>query len=213
MGTATDAQLGGASPKITSADPDISSNPSTKHPWWSRDRCLLPSAHSERNKKSNLLSYAGALLFNLTTFILPTLYGTLTKLWIAGIDSSLIATTETYTYIGVVVEVINEGLPRAAYKIIGDRTRRSLNRRIGISNTLILTQILLGLIMSIAIFAAAKQFADQFVPEETRAESVQYIRIAAFSSLFSALDVAVSACTRSLDRWVLKSFCVVPGGC
>ena len=99
-------------------------------------------------------------------------------------------------------EVINEGLPRAAYKIIGDRTRRSLNRRIGISNALILTQILLGLIMSIAIFAAAKQFADKFVPAATRAESVQYIRIAAFSSLFSALDVAVSACTRSLDRWV-----------
>jgi hypothetical protein len=124
----------------------------------------------------------------------------------------MIATTETYTYIGVVVEVINEGLPRAAYKIIGDKSRRTLPRRIGISNTLILFQLLLGFIMSIAIFGAAREFADKFVPEGTRAESVQYVRIAAFSSLFSALDVAVSACTRSLDRFEQVLLCFA-GAC
>ena len=38
--------------------------------------------------------YAGALLFNFAAFILPALYGTLSKLWVANIDSSLVVTTE-----------------------------------------------------------------------------------------------------------------------
>lgn len=57
-----------------------------------------------------------ALAFNLASFILPALYSTLSKLWVARIDASLVATTtETYTYIGVVAEIFNEGLPRTAW--------------------------------------------------------------------------------------------------
>ena len=59
----------------------------------------------------NSSSYSGALLFNLGAFFLPALYGTLSKLWVANIDSSMVATTDTYIYIGVLAEVINEGLP------------------------------------------------------------------------------------------------------
>ncbi|KAK6422619.1 hypothetical protein LTR95_016652 [Oleoguttula sp. CCFEE 5521] len=55
--------------------------------------------------------YTGALLFNIGAFVLPALYGTLSKLWVANIDSSLVVTTDAYTYIGVVAEVLNEGLP------------------------------------------------------------------------------------------------------
>lgn len=51
--------------------------------------------------------YSGALLFNLSVFILPALYGTLIKLWVANIDSSMVVTTDVYTYIGVVTEVLN----------------------------------------------------------------------------------------------------------
>lgn len=58
--------------------------------------------------------YGGTLLFNIAAFILPPLYVTLSKYWIANIDSSLVVTTDAYTYIGVVVEVLNEGLPRAS---------------------------------------------------------------------------------------------------
>ncbi|KAI5782577.1 hypothetical protein EDC01DRAFT_718317 [Geopyxis carbonaria] len=150
--------------------------------WWSRDR------------------YIGALLFNLGTFLLPAVYGTLSKLWVAGINSDLVATTDTYTYIGVVVEVINEGLPRAAYKVIGDRSRRSWSSRLGISYTLIIFQTLLGLILSFIIFGAAAKMTKAFVPVETRNESLQYVRIASFQCLFSALDISVSLCTRTLDR-------------
>jgi hypothetical protein len=59
-------------------------------------------------------SYTGTLLFNIGAFVLPALYGTLSKLWVANIDSSMVATTDAYTYIGVIAEVLNEGLPRAA---------------------------------------------------------------------------------------------------
>ncbi|KXT11028.1 hypothetical protein AC579_7327 [Pseudocercospora musae] len=144
--------------------------------------------------------YSGALLFNIAAFILPALYATLSKLWVASIDSSMVVTTDAYTYIGIVAEVLNEGLPRAAWLIIGDKTNRSLASRHSLSYTLILFQTILGLIMSIAIAAAAEKFANTFVPSEVRGASLTYVRIAAFSALASAIETAVAAATRALDK-------------
>lgn len=144
--------------------------------------------------------YAGALLFNVGAFVLPALYSTLSKLWVADIDSSLVVTTDVYTYIGVVVEVLNEGLPRAAWVVIGDKASRSSAQRLGLAHTLILVQSVLGLIMSIAFLAGAATFAQGFVPVEVRAASLTYIRISAFSALSSAIETAVATATRALDK-------------
>jgi len=59
--------------------------------------CRLLTKHSFR--------YQGSLVFNILAFLLPALYGTLDKLWIANIDPSQAVTTDIYTYIGVIVEV------------------------------------------------------------------------------------------------------------
>lgn len=99
------------------------------------------------------------------------------------------------------VEVINEGLPRASYKVIGDKSRRTRSQRIGISNAMILFQLCLGMLMSIIICSAARSFTKSFVPDKVRDSSVEYVRIIAFSAFFSAMDVSVSACTRALDRY------------
>lgn len=144
--------------------------------------------------------YGGTLLFNIVAFLLPALYGTLSKYWVASFDSSMVVTTDAYTYIGVFAEVLNEGLPRAAWNIIADRSNRSLAARHGLSHTLITIQSILGLIMSIAFVGAAHQFANVFVPEKVRDVSITYIRIAAFSALSSAIEVAVAAATRALDK-------------
>src|SRR4051812_42065841 len=144
--------------------------------------------------------YPVALTFNIGAFLLPALYGTLSKLWVASIDSSRVVTTDVYTYIGVVAEVLNEGLPRAAWLIIGDKSNRKINERVGLAHTLILLQIILGMIVSIIFFAACERFAAAFVPIEVRKTSLTYIRISSFSALSSAAEVAVSTCTRALDR-------------
>ncbi|KAI0128187.1 hypothetical protein F4776DRAFT_198539 [Hypoxylon sp. NC0597] len=144
--------------------------------------------------------YEGALLFNVGAFVLPALYATLSKLWVADFDSTLVVTTDAYTYIGVVVEVLNEGLPRAAWVIIGDKASRSMAQRLGLAYTLILFQSMLGLIMSIAFLAGAATFAEGFVPIEVRAASLTYIRISGFSALSSTIETAVAAATRSLDK-------------
>lgn len=144
--------------------------------------------------------FVRALLFNLASFILPALYSTLSKLWVARIDASLVATTDAYTYIGVVVEIINEGLPRAAWVIIGDKASRSLSQRLALTHTLILTQSLLGLVLSVAFAAGAPAFAKSFVPGQIRNVSVSYIQITAFTSVSSTVEVAVSSATRALDR-------------
>lgn len=118
----------------------------------------------------------------------------------ANIDSSLIVLNDANTYMGVVVEVINEGLPRAAWVIIGDKSARSLHSRIGLAYTLIAFQALLGTILSIIFLGAAESFASRFVPSEVRSMSVSYVRISAFTSLASSLEVAVANSTRALDK-------------
>lgn len=98
------------------------------------------------------------------------------------------------------MEVVNEGLPRAAYLIIGDKSNRTVELRLGLSYTLIIFQALLGLILSVAIFGSAERFTQAFAPGEVVRESIKYVRIASFSCLFSAIDVSVSFATRALDR-------------
>jgi len=158
---------------------------------------------SEQTQVRGLLhrnTYHGALLFNIAAFILPALYGTLSKLWVANIDGSLIVTTDLYTYIGVVAEVLNEGLPRAAWVIIGDKASRSLGQRLQLTHTLIVFQAVLGLIMSIAFVGGASSFASGFVPVEVREASVTYVRISAFDAFASAIETSVASATRALDK-------------
>ncbi|KIO24039.1 hypothetical protein M407DRAFT_213466 [Tulasnella calospora MUT 4182] len=144
-------------------------------------------------------SYSGALLFNVATFILPAIYSTLSKLWIAQLDSTAVATTDTYTYINTFAEVLNEGLPRAAYLVIGDRTRLTADR-INLCFTLIAFQMVLGLIMSLGFLGGAERFADGFVPADVRENSITYIRISAFAAFTSATTYSASFATRSIDR-------------
>lgn len=112
----------------------------------------------------------------------------------------MIATVDAYTYIGVVAEVINEGLPRAAWLIIGDNASRALSSRIGLSQTLIAFQSSLGLLVSLIIISAARNFAGTFVPVEVRAASLTYVRLSAFSTFSGALEYATANATRALDR-------------
>ena len=81
--------------------------------------------------------------------------------------------------------MLNEGLPRAAWNIIGDKTNRTLGERHGLSYSLIAAQAMLGLVMSLAFLGAAHQFADAFVPAEMRDVSLTYVRISAFQALTS----------------------------
>jgi hypothetical protein len=101
------------------SEPYLSLRWTVEGKWWSR------------------ASYTGALLFNAGSYLLPALYSTLVKLWVAKIDSSLVVTTDVYTYIGVVAEVLNEGLPRAVWVTIADRNARNFNFRLGLAHTLI----------------------------------------------------------------------------
>lgn len=109
-------------------------------------------------------------------------------------------TTDVYTYIGVVTEVLNDGLPRAAWLIIGDRTTRTVASRLSLSYTLILVQTALGAIMMIVFIAASNQLAAAFIPAQVRAASITYVQISSVSALSSAMQVAVSDCTRALDN-------------
>lgn len=144
--------------------------------------------------------FTGALMFNTVSFLLPAAYMTLSKLWVANINSSLVATTDVYIYIGVIAQVFNEGLPRAAWVTIGDASSRPYEYRLKLSYTLIFFQSALGLIISMIFAFAAKGFANGFLPPEIRAVSLDYVRISSFSAFSSALEVSVANTTRALDK-------------
>ncbi|KAH0524990.1 hypothetical protein TsFJ059_007421 [Trichoderma semiorbis] len=144
--------------------------------------------------------YYGSLLFNVAAFILPALYGTLSKLWVANIDSSMVVTTDAFTYMNTASEAVNEGLPRAAWVIIGDEASRSLSERLQLTHTLIAFQSLVGFLLSVIFLGAAPKFADSFVPEEVRAASLTYVRITSFTVLSGAIETAVASATRALDK-------------
>lgn len=146
------------------------------------------------------ISYSGSLIFNLGAFLLPALYSTLSKLWVAKIDSSQVVTTDVYTYIGVIAQVLNDGLPRSAWLIIGDKSTRTVSSRLGLSHTMIIVQIALGALMTVIFVAASENLASAFVPEQVRQRSLTYVRISSIEALSSAMETVVSSCTRALDH-------------
>jgi Na+-driven multidrug efflux pump len=150
--------------------------------------------------KIDLGRYLGSVLFNIGAFALPALYSTLSKLWAANIDSTQVATTDIYTYIGVIVEVLNEGIPRSAWLIIGDKSTRNMNSRLNLAYTMILVQTALGILMTVIFLAASKSLASGFVPVEVRQASITYVRLSSIQAATSAVEAALSASTRALDN-------------
>ncbi|RPB26904.1 hypothetical protein L211DRAFT_860885 [Terfezia boudieri ATCC MYA-4762] len=151
-------------------------------PWWSRER------------------FTGSVLFNIFTFLLPAVYMTMAKLWVSQLDPRLVVATDTYAYMHVFVEILNEGLPKVSYLIIADKSSRSISSRIQISNTLIAFQATCGLALALSFFIFAQTFADVFIPAPVRSSSLTYIRIASCSALMYAIEVAVATSTRCLDQ-------------
>ncbi|KAJ5692626.1 hypothetical protein N7462_002049 [Penicillium macrosclerotiorum] len=145
-------------------------------------------------------TYFGSLVFNLGTFFLPALYSTLSKLWVADIDSGQVATTDVYTYIGVIVEVLNDSFPRSAWLLIGDKATRLYQHRLNLAHMIIGLTMALGFIMMIIFLAYPQSLASAFVPEDVRKSSLTYVRLSSVQFFTSATEAALSSTTRALDN-------------
>ncbi|KAJ6436796.1 putative 115 kDa protein in type-1 retrotransposable element R1DM [Purpureocillium lavendulum] len=95
-------------------------------------------------------------------------------------------------------EVINEGLPRAAWSTIA--TRPAGPARLSLAYALLLAQMFLGFILAIVLVSTSQSFTDIFVPEFARAKSITYVRISSFSTFSSAVEAAIAAASRALDQ-------------
>lgn len=131
--------------------------------------------------------------------MLPALYSTLSKLWVANINSSQVVTTDVYTYIGVVANNLNDGLLRTTWTIIGDKSTRQQALESTLLYTLITVQTILGAILTVVFVASAHSLAAAFVPEVVRDASLKYVQISSVEALSSAMEVAVTCATRALD--------------
>ena len=108
-----------------------------------------------------LQRYPATVLVNSVAYLIPALYATLSKLWVASIDWSMVATSDTYTYMGIIAEIVNEGLPRASFNLIGD-TSKGKGERLQLVSTLLLAQTLAGLALTVVFLAAAPAFVSAF---------------------------------------------------
>ncbi|KAH8699126.1 hypothetical protein BGW36DRAFT_426802 [Talaromyces proteolyticus] len=156
--------------------------------------------HQKLRLPWNRQTYLGSVIFNFGAFLLPALYSTLSKLWVANIDSSQVVTTDVYTYIGVIAQVLNDGLPRSAWLIVGDKSTRTISSRLTLSYTMIVVQVGLGTLMTVIFLATSDKLAAAFVPEAVRQSSLTYVRISSVEALSSAMETVVSSCTRALDH-------------
>ncbi|KAF3013392.1 hypothetical protein E8E15_004746 [Penicillium rubens] len=145
-------------------------------------------------------SFTGSAIFNLLAFAPPAVYSTLSKLWVAKLSSSEVVTTDIYTYIGIIVEVMNDGIPRSAWLIIGDKSSRSLHSRLNLAWTMIIVCAAQGLLMTVIFLATSTKLAAAFVPAEVRHASLAYVRWSSIQGLTSATEAAISSSTRALDK-------------
>ncbi|OKO97560.1 hypothetical protein PENSUB_10354 [Penicillium subrubescens] len=148
----------------------------------------------------SLFRYPGSLLLNLGAFFLPALYGTLSKLWVANIDSSQVVLTDVYTYIGIVAEVLNDAFPRSAWNVIGDKSTRSVRSRLNLAYTLMIATATQGFTLMVIFLGYPQGLASAFVPEEVRGISLTYVRLSSVQFLTSATEAALSSSTRALDN-------------
>jgi hypothetical protein len=139
-------------------------------------------------------------MYNMAANLLPAIYGTLSKLWLASIDNSLLSTGDAYTYYSIITEVLNEGLPRAAWSTIGDASSQNEIERFNLLFTLINVQAIAGALLSIIMIIVAPSFVSAFVPGTARSISIEYIRISAFNAFASTITTSVALGTRALDQ-------------
>ena len=95
--------------------------------------------------------------------------------------------------------VLNEGLPRTAALIIGNKATRSLRQRLSFSTTMIVVQTTAGALLAAAGVLGAQQLAALFVPQSGRAAAIGYVRVSALSALSSSIEVRKQP-TRSLPK-------------
>ncbi|KAJ6436618.1 hypothetical protein O9K51_10864 [Purpureocillium lavendulum] len=95
-------------------------------------------------------------------------------------------------------QVINEGLPRAAWSTIAARPAGPA--RLSLAYALLLAQMFLGFTLAIVLVSTSQSFTDIFVPEFARARSISYVRISSFSTFSSAVEAAIAAASRALDQ-------------
>lgn len=144
--------------------------------------------------------YFGSLVFKLGAFLLSALYSTFSKLWVANIDSSQVVTTDVYPYIGVIVEALNDGVPRSAWLVIGDKSTRTIHSRLYLAYTMIMVTIVQGFLMTVIFLQTSKSLAATFVPVEAQQASLTYVRLSLVQALTSAAEAALSSSTRALDN-------------
>ncbi|KAJ6003681.1 hypothetical protein N7522_006373 [Penicillium canescens] len=125
---------------------------------------------------------------------------TLSKLWVAQIDSNQVVTTDVYTYIGVIVEVLNEGFPRSAWLLIGDNATRTMRSRLNLACTMITATVAQGFVVMVIFLSYPQSLASAFVPAKVRQASITYVRLSSVQFLTSAVEAALSSSTRALDN-------------
>lgn len=131
---------------------------------------------------------------------MPGIYPILTRTWIAALDPSVVVVADTYTYLDEIGQVLAQGFPRAAWRLVGDDAGTSFSARCALANTLLAMQGFLAIVFTIIICTTAPSFVDSYVPATVQAASASYVRMSVVSVACSMTVSCLSICARALDE-------------
>jgi hypothetical protein len=114
--------------------------------------------------------------------------------------TSQVGATDVYTYIGEIVEAINEGFPRSAWLLIGDHANRSMRSRLDLTFSTIAATAAQGFVIMVTFLIYPQSLASIFVSAEARQSSLTDVRLSFVLFFTSAVEVAISSSACALDN-------------
>lgn len=154
----------------------------------------------EEQHADEICRFLGALAFNALAFLLPASLTTLSKTWLPRTDSSHIGTSNEFQCLDFTSKLLNEGVPRAAWIVIGDTASRTYSERLRLTHTLMLFQLVISFVVFLLFSMLADLFVTPGLSDENHGRTLAYVRLIAGSMIPSAVETALVISSRALDR-------------
>ena len=138
--------------------------------------------------------------FLILALLIPRIYSLINTIWIGHIDYSSLAIAEQYEFMGILIEIVNEGVPFGVLALVSQNYK---NRSIVVKQLLsgIILQLILSITLSTVILVNIASFVDLIgTPQEIVDRTIMYLSLRAISLPFASLALLLVVGIKSLGR-------------
>jgi len=153
------------------------------------------------NFKSNLKEYPWDFMgFLVLALLIPRIYSLINTMWIGHIDYSSLAIAEQYEFMGILIEIVNEGVPFGVLALVSQNYK---NRSVVLKQLFagIILQLILSTTLSIIILSNMPLFVQIIgTSAEIVDKTIRYLSLRAIALPFNSLALLLIIGIKSLDR-------------